>query len=1427
MRSAATTEQTAAASASVPGNALSSSRHPETPYGICTPRRANALLARRRNLEHEAPGSRRSQGRQRITADGTGARRLAFLGAVALLLVAFLALAPGASALTQRPFKETFGAASQPSFTKSTEAVAVERSSGDVLVASEGSTASVTGFGGNVSILSRFHADGTPAPFSALGTNVIDGAKANEKPCAEEPESCDATPQGEIADTGQIAIDESGGATNGDIYVTDQESDVVDIFANDGRYLGQLTGSGLHPFASVRGVAVDGSGAVYVSGEADFAYLISKYVPSANPVVNTDLVKTVEPDAIPRGLAVGSGPSASSIFLVIQNPGVEDIRQYNKDTFQIEAEFGENAGIDVAVDPVTHRVLTESGLEYETPGGGSQPVAVGRLVRREEVGSGNKHIREFAINGAGEVIIPEGEVPALALSVYGPPALVPILTTEPVSEITGTKATLAGSVNPSGVPVTECFFEYGDHGLAEHKVSCEGAIPTDSSPHPVHAKISGLDPDGHNYEFRIVAVNANGQEESEIGRFTTAQTVVTEPPSVVGSTTATLSGILRPEGAEYSECFFEYGLTTNTSFEHKVSCNPGAAGISADFAQHEVKAAITGLQSGASYRYQLVATSSILGTVIGEETTFQTLGLPRIEEVQSSGADQGSVTLEAKVDPSGFGTSYRFEWGTTTAYDHIAPIEFEPFLGAGTQSILVKTKLSGLSSGSTYHYRVVATNSQGKTESPDQVAQTLDSCGLPDGRCFEEVSRSEAGPVGDPGEANAQNEIHYQAAAGGPGGFVYPVESGYPDATRGDEVVYRGQRGPTGWESTQLSPPLLALNERPGSDSVSSYTEWLSNELSCGFVVSFQPLTSDPGMRLVREEGGGNLYRINPDGSYTGVTTLPPANKTEHIQPEYLVAGASQDCGVAVFETNISYSGVSTEPGPGGERLYEWREGTLRNGGIIPGPSGEVSVSAFAGGETSQQRDTQNAVSENGSRVFFTANRLTSPNAAEIGAQAVFVRENGAVTHDVSLSQNPSTPDTGATYQWATPDGSSVFFTANAGLTANSNTEGTDLYEYNLETKQLTDRSVTAAQGGAEVLGFVGASADGSQVYFASRNQLVAGSGNTRAQNLSAKAFSIYREKAGEISFVGTIDEADEDSVVLKLSRNWTSQVSPDGRYLLFESSAKVTNYNNDGATEAYLYDADGGAQATVCVSCLQDGLPSPKDRYGNPRYQVLTKTTAANRFHSPRFLTIHEGAPEVFFSSPDALAPGAVAGQNNIYEWSHDQVFHLVGAPEGTQIVPESAVSAVFGGASEDGSDVYLVTPETLTWEDGDGRLSVYDARVGGGFAAPATPPAPCDASVEGACGSAPVAAPGIFGPPASTSFTGAGNPAPSPAPPASAKAPPRALTRAQKLAKALTACHKDKSKSKRLSCEKQARKSYAVKAKPKAKAKAHKGGK
>jgi hypothetical protein len=1330
--------------------------------------------------------------------------------AIVPVLVALLALAlaASASAVTQRPYEETFGSAEQPVI-GSASGVVVDQETGDVLIA-DNQTQSIR----------RFHADGTPAPYTGLGTNEIDGKKANDKTCAEEPASCDATPEEGLqlgANTFQIAIDESEGPTAGDIYLTQSgviNEGFVDIFAGDGHYLGQLTKVDERPFdGAPAAVTVDESGVLYLGTSLGILY---RYRPTANPVVESDLISTVHVPGNFIGLKefeLGTGPTAGSLFAAgiftreegSSRGGFPVGLQIDKETGQVLSEFGKENELRgwITVNPDTGNVLTGDGLEYEFQNG-SEPVRVGRILFKGELRGG------LAFGAADEVIA--GELFPTAVSVYGPPATVPTVTTEPAEGVTGTRASLTGTVDPdSGPPVTKCVFEYGKAGESggvftevvinyEDEVACEGLDP--SEPSTVHALLTGLESNAGWYGFRLVTFTENGREETEGRTFKTAATVATEPATAVTQGTATLNGVVRPEESAFTECFFEYGLATSATFESKAPCNPSGPAIPADFSPHEVSAKISGLQSGLEYRFRLVATNPAAGTVAGEEEHFGTFGVPRVVEVRSSNQSQSSVVLEAKINPSGFGTSYRFEWGQTPLYGNVAPLEFAPFIGSGTEPILVQATISGLSAGGAYHYRVTATSNKGVTRSPDQIAETLNACEMPEGRCFELVSRREAGPVAIPGESNAHIELHFQAATGGTGGLAYPVESGYPEATKGADVLYRAFRGANEWESSQLSAPILALNERPGVESQSNATLWISNDLSCAFTGSVQPLTPNPSMKLVLEYGGSNLYRVNPDNSFTPITTLAPSNaERENAGIDYNVVGASQNCQTAYFTTGYTYSGIPTKSN-GESNVYEWRDGTLRNAGIVPGPHGEVAVAATPGAGS---EDTQNVASEDGSRFFFTATRLTSENSEELEREAIFVREDGRETRDVSLSET-SVPDLGAHYQWATPDGSKVFFTANSGLAEGTTGsgrpctvatgEGCDLYEYNLETEKLTDRSPTSAPGGAEVLGFLAGATDGSRVFFASRNQLVPGSGPSRLQNERSNSYSIYGAKGGEFGFAGTFKAKDANQLLIHQQSTWTAQATPDGRYLLFESSNNVTEYNSEGDFEAYLYEAEGPSRGTICVSCRQDGGP-PLER--SEGYTPLARNIQLwNPAHPPRYLTERSGEPQVFFTSPDVLAPKSTEGQNTIYEWSHNQVFRLASSQKEAQKPPFAGFGTLFGGAGDEGSDVYLITAETLTWEDGDERLSAYDDRIGGGFPEPPPAPEACDATSEEAKTTCLGSSPGVAAtPPAGTaSDVGAQNFEPK------KKSPPKKKPKKHK--KNHGKKHKKKAKSKKKTSKK-----------------------
>jgi hypothetical protein len=1271
----------------------------------------------------------------RVDGSGAPSSRLTIVAAATTLLVLSLLFAATAGAAQVRPFEEDFGSVAQPSF-QAASTMAVDQSTGDLLV---GDASALT--------IRRFKPDGTPDPFSALGTNVIDGKEGSGgKPCAEEPESCDKTPQNGLTlgkpSEAQIVVDNSGGPTDGNIYVTHKLS--IDIFGSDGSYLGQLTTGDSETFGEACGVAVGPDGTVYVG---DYGHHeIYKYVPSGAIPVNSDNTASFPFPGSPCTLAAGAGPSAGSIFPAAYGGA---IYKMNASTGEVEYKVSSASTVTETVDPTTgHLFVVESGggvVEYDVSGA-EEAVVASKLASTES-------FRGIATDSSDRVYVSL----VTLVKVFGPPVPLPSTTATAATGVTGVEATLNGSINPEGVAVEECFFEWGVTTAYGNVSPCEGAIPTDSADHPVKAEISGLSPDGTIYHFRLVAKNENGTERSADRTFATAATVVTEPATGVTTDGAMLHGTLRPEGEQYLDCIFEYGLTTTAGYEDSIPCEPAAGSIPNDFGAHPVSAEVTGLDGDATYKFRLVGTKAS-GTVSGAKLTFNTQGPPRIVLVRGRDADQSSATLEAQINPNGFGTSYVFEWGPTTSYGNSAPAGFES-IGSGTSPVTVSAQISGLSAASTYHYRVVAKSAAGTTESADQTVETLNSCGLPEQRCFELVSPRDAGPVALPAEPAGNIEMHYQASPE-PGKFAYVVETGFPDATKGAEVVYRSTRGDDQWHNKQVSPPILARNEGNSGSSASSELQLLSDDLSCGFATSNQPLTSDPGTRLAVEAGGANLYRENPDGSFTAVTSFPPENPEigEGVPFMFNVLGVSQDCGKTIFTSGYRYPGVEVAAG---FPLYEWDEGTLRGVGWVPGPSGEVAVEATAGAGN----NFLNVVSADGSRVFFSASRQTSSNPEEINRTGVFVREDGTTTRDLSLSQT-SVPDEGATYQYASKDGSRVFFTANAGLTAESSSEGTDLYEYDLDTDTLTDLTPSDEEGGAAVFGMIGGSDDGSRVYFIARGQLDPGKGKTFAENQSDKTYSVYGAAGGDVQYAGTIRESypritnqgyltDEDQVSQQTTRDTnfqTSSVSPDGRFMAFESSADFTGYDSgNGVREAYLFDMDSGT--TVCVSCRQDGEPSASPG-ANRRFTYETAVPT-------RMLTVRNGKPQVFFGSFDSLAPGAAEGRSNLYEWSHGQVFRIATEPQGLQ--PEESESALQEnvkerGASADGTDVYFNTPQTLNWEDGDERMSIYSARIGGGYPQPPAPPAPCSATTEGSCQGSTNLAPAIPAP-ASSTFSGPGN--------------------------------------------------------------------
>jgi hypothetical protein len=115
------------------------------------------------------------------------------------------------------------------------------------------------------------------------------------------------------------------------------------------------------------------------------------------------------------------------------------------------------------------------------------------------------------------------------------PPLAPTLTTDSASLVTMTSATIAGSVNAHGGPISDCRLQYTDEASFQND-GFTGAVsktcapkPEGTTSAPVSAKLSGLVA-GASYRFRVIATNNSGTAEATDKTFVTqAETCATNP----------------------------------------------------------------------------------------------------------------------------------------------------------------------------------------------------------------------------------------------------------------------------------------------------------------------------------------------------------------------------------------------------------------------------------------------------------------------------------------------------------------------------------------------------------------------------------------------------------------------------------------------------------------------------------------------------------------------------------------------------------------------------------------------------------------------------------------------------------------------------------------------------------------------------------
>jgi len=94
---------------------------------------------------------------------------------------------------------------------------------------------------------------------------------------------------------------------------------------------------------------------------------------------------------------------------------------------------------------------------------------------------------------------------------------------------------------------------------------------------------------------------------------------------------------------------------------------------------------------------------------------------PTASTGDASALTDTQATVAGTVNPRGELTSYAFQYGTTTAYGQQTALTSA---GSGTADVPVRADLAGLTAGTTYHYRVIATNASGTTVGADRTFRT-------------------------------------------------------------------------------------------------------------------------------------------------------------------------------------------------------------------------------------------------------------------------------------------------------------------------------------------------------------------------------------------------------------------------------------------------------------------------------------------------------------------------------------------------------------------------------------------------------------------------------------------------------------------------------------------------------------------------------
>ena len=486
---------------------------------------------------------------------------------------------------------------------------------------------------------------------SAPWNGVVDAVEASGTPDPIHPELTEAngtTPYPFLIPFGgALAVDNSGGPQEGDIYAVEQNGTVLQFDPSGARTAqapisaanvpseGAPQSDKLPPVVnnggfSPNGLAVASNGDVYVADASN------------------NVVDVFEPDGTfvsQLGRGHLTGPSQIALdphnnLYVAEGPGVVELEPLEAGGYNVTSmgPFGANG---VAVD-------TEGNVfADEVPGySGVFITEFHASVGIENFGFGIiEGGANVAVNDAnGSVYLADaGKVRIFERTVApNPPTIVaPTIAATSSAALAPTETALHAQINP-GFGATVYRFQYGITSSYGSSTPISESIGSDDSVHPVVSDISGLSP-ATTYHYRAVAINFAGTTHGPDQTFTTPN-----EPEVSGASASNItpnSVTLRAEvNPEFAATTYQFQYGTSTSYG---SSTPESPSVGADHVAHAVSINLSGLAPGTAYHFRIVATNPF-GTTDGLDQAFTTITTPLPTSIPPKTCRRGRVKKHGK-----------------------------------------------------------------------------------------------------------------------------------------------------------------------------------------------------------------------------------------------------------------------------------------------------------------------------------------------------------------------------------------------------------------------------------------------------------------------------------------------------------------------------------------------------------------------------------------------------------------------------------------------------------------------------------------------------------------------------------------------------------------------------------------------------------